>query len=68
MKKYVLMQIGCPECKTTTEVLGYFDNLTLAGHTLEAYNKELVMSGKKVEYKVFELPEINRVDEYYRNK
>lgn len=68
MKYYILMQIGCPECKTETKPIAAFDDLENAANVLEACNKELEQNPRKVEFQVFQIPETNVIPEYYRNK
>ena len=61
------MQIGCPECKTKTEVVGTFEELEPAKKLWEKLNKELAQSGKKVEYEVFKLPKAGVLSDYNRS-
>lgn len=62
------MQIGCPECKTESDTVATFDCIDKAAHLLDLCNKEIQRTGKKVEFQVFELPDLNVIPEYYRNK
>lgn len=65
---YILMQVGCPTCKTETKEIAAFDCLAKAESLLNKCNAELARMPREVEFKVFQVPEINKVPEYYKGK
>ena len=66
MKKYIVVNIGCIECKVSSKIVGVFDSKKKANKLAEDFGiKFNWREGGENHFKVFEMPKLNTINPEY---
>lgn len=66
MKRYILVNIGCIECGVSSNIVGIFDDDIKANEIAAKLNDTHTWrEGGQNSYEVFQMPEINVINEEY---